>query len=82
VRALLPTTAVVILAALAFSSIDRSIDRSPVPSMASPAPSSSQPAVDPAGAPQIVLRLSHDAVTASLTDTAAASSSPQCYRCG
>jgi hypothetical protein len=66
--ALLPTTAVVILAALAFSTIDRS----PVPAIASPTPSISRPAADSAGATQIVLRLSEGTATATLTDTAAA----------
>lgn len=66
--ALLPTTAVVILAAVAFSTTEPT----PVTSIASPTPSLSQHAKDSAGAMQIVLRTSDGTTTATLTDTAAA----------
>lgn len=67
--ALLPTTAVVILAALAFTALDRT---SLPTSTAAPAPSVSRPATDPAGTAQIVLRLPGGVATTTLTDTAAA----------
>ena len=66
--ALLPTTALVILAAFVFSTIDPTR----VTSVPSPVPSVSQPAADSAGATQIVLRLSDGTATATLGDTAAA----------
>ncbi len=67
--ALLATTAVVILAALAFSSVD--LTRAGT-SIASPTPSVSQPVSDLTAATQVVLRLPDGAATATLTDTAAA----------
>jgi hypothetical protein len=66
--ALLPTTAVVILAALASSTLDRT----PTTSVASPAPSLSQPASDSSDATSVVLRLPDGSANVSLEDTDAA----------
>jgi hypothetical protein len=65
--ALIPTTAAVLLAAaLAVSTVDRTDPAT------SPAPSVTQPAADSSGGIKVLLRLSDGTATATLKDTAAA----------
>ena len=67
--ALIPTTAAVILSALAVGSFDRT---GPATTVASASPAVSKPAANSVGTARVVLRLSDGTATATLEDTAAA----------